>query len=170
MEFQEIQELIKLVAKNNLSEVSINRGDFKLVIKGERKEKTSFVQNSSPMMFSSPAPQLPIQTQSAPSASESPKQAEPVSDSKPAANSNAGLIEIKSPIVGTFYRSSGPDKPIFAKVGDVIQKGQVLCIVEAMKLFNEIEAEISGKVVKVMLEDASPVEYDQVLFLIDPKG
>ena len=80
----------------------------------------------------------------------------------------AGLLEIKSPIVGTFYRSSSPDKPAYAKVGDVVEKGQKVCIIEAMKLFNEIESDVKGKIVKVMVDDASPVEYDQVLFLVEP--
>ncbi|NJN34794.1 MAG: acetyl-CoA carboxylase biotin carboxyl carrier protein, partial [Saprospiraceae bacterium] len=88
-----------------------------------------------------------------------------------AANTEGGhYLEIKSPIVGTFYRSAGPDKPVYAKVGDNVDKGSIVCIVEAMKLFNEIESEVKGKIVKVMVEDASPVEYDQVLFLVDPKG
>ena len=82
----------------------------------------------------------------------------------------SNLLEVKSPIVGTFYRSPGPDKPVFVSVGDTIDVGSVVCIVEAMKLFNEIESEVAGKIVKVLVEDASPVEYDQVLFLVDPKG
>jgi len=118
------------------------------------------------MVSMAPAPQV---QSPAPAPAVAP--AAPVaSAAKPAGEDVSNLLEIKSPIVGTFYRSSSPDKPAFTKVGDTVATGDVVCIVEAMKLFNEIESEISGKIVKVMCEDASPVEYDQVLFLVDPNG
>ena len=117
-----------------------------------------------------PAAPVAAPAPAAPAAAPAPATEAAAPAEKLAADANAGLIEVKSPIVGTFYRSAGPDKPAFAKIGDTIQVGQVICIVEAMKLFNEIESEVSGKVVKVLVEDASPVEYDQPLFLLDPKG
>ncbi len=169
MTYKEIVELIKLVNKTDLTEVNIKDGEFKLRI------RTKDYQSGKQQVFSNVTPALSYQpagsnysenpTVSAPKAVETstpdlPKSTEPQVSSK--------LVEIKSPIVGTFYRSSTPEKPVYVKVGDEIQVGSVVCIVEAMKLFNEIESEVSGKIVKVMVEDASPVEYDQVLFLVDP--
>ncbi len=166
MTFKEIQELIKLVGKSNLTEVKLKKKDFEISIRTKkyRKNMQQVMSTTTPMVSMAAAPQVA----SAPPAAK----AEVAQPSAPAVevDSTANLIEIKSPIVGTFYRSSSPDKPAFAKVGDTVAVGDVVCIVEAMKLFNEIESEISGKIVKVMCEDASPVEYDQVLFLVDPKG
>jgi acetyl-CoA carboxylase biotin carboxyl carrier protein len=159
MKLAEIQELIKFVSRSGVTEVEIEQKDFKITIKTEskrpRKEETILVQ-------AAPAP-APIQA--APVAQ---APAAPVAPVAPAPADEDKYVTIKSPMIGTFYRSPGPDKDVFVNVGDNIQKGKVLCIIEAMKLFNEIEAEISGKIVKVLVDDASPVEYDQPLFLVDP--
>lgn len=173
MDFKDIQNLIRLISRSELSEFKLKDGEFELSIRtqyfSKGKERETFVQS---VPVSSPAPvpvpaMAPVSTPSSPVAS-----GEGSADEQEAtpSGSEANLIAIKSPIVGTFYRSSSPDKPPYIKVGDTIAAGDVVCIVEAMKLFNEIESEISGKVVKVMVDDASPVEYDQVLFLVDPKG
>lgn len=168
MNFKEIQDLVKLINKTDLAEFKMKDGEFEISIRTKKFMKNSGIQTvASPQMISMPAVQssMPMPAQEAAPA--------PVAAATPAAEETANtsnLLEIKSPMVGTFYRSAGPDKPVFAKVGDSINVGDTVCIVEAMKLFNEIESEITGKVVKVLVEDASPVEYDQVLFLVDPKG
>jgi len=169
MTFKEVQDLLKFISKSEISEVKIKDGEFELVVRNKNYSK---IGGSAPMV-QAPVVQ-PVSTQ-APPAQESPAPSAPApaaEASKPAepAESSAGLLEIKSPIVGTFYRSSAPDKPAFVSVGDSVSEGSVVCIVEAMKLFNEIESEVSGKIVKVLVDDASPVEYDQPLFLVDPKG
>jgi acetyl-CoA carboxylase biotin carboxyl carrier protein len=159
MKLAEIQELIKFVSRSGVTEVEIEQKDFKITIKTEtrrpRKEDAIIVQ----------AAPVAAPIQAAPVA---PAPAAPVAPAAPAPAAEDNYITIKSPMIGTFYRSPGPDKDVFVNVGDSIQKGKVLCIIEAMKLFNEIEAEISGKIVKVLVDDASPVEYDQPLFLVDP--
>ena len=168
MEFKDIQTLIKLIQKSNLTEFKMKDGDFELSIRTKKYGKNKverIVHSSQPMMHMQAPASLPIQESVAPVAPASPTTP---AVTEPEVNSN--LIEIKSPIVGTFYRSSAPDKPPYVKVGDVISEGDTVCIVEAMKLFNEIESEVSGKIVKVLIEDAQPVEYDQVLFLVDPQG
>ncbi|MCU0442983.1 MAG: acetyl-CoA carboxylase biotin carboxyl carrier protein [Bacteroidia bacterium] len=155
MELKEIKELIKLVSEAEVSEVEVEKGDFKIAIK-KVEEKTTIVQ--------APAVQAaPVQV-TIPAAPAAP--AAPVAPAAPSTSSN--LITIKSPMIGTFYKSSSPDKPAFVNIGDEIKPGSVLCIVEAMKLFNEIESEVSGKIVKILVENASPVEYDQPLFLVEP--
>ena len=158
MNLTEIQDLIKFVSKSGVSEVEIEQKDFKIVIKAENKSKkeehTVYVQ--APQQIAAPVA-APAPVTSAP---ETPKATVASEDSK--------YITIKSPMIGTFYRATSPDKPALANVGDSIEKGKVVCIIEAMKLFNDIEAEISGKIVKVLVDDASPVEYDQPLFLVDP--
>ena len=165
MELKEIQELLKLVNRTNLTEVEIEKGDFK--IKMRRKSPESNViyttqQTVAPVAATlAPAPQA---------VSEAPQEAAAPAPKAEVKEEESNLIEFKSPMIGTFYRASGPDVDAFVKVGDHVEKGQVVCIVEAMKLFNEIESEYSGKIVKIMLENAQPVEYDQVLFLIDPNG
>ena len=162
MDFNQIQDLIKLVAKTGVSEVKIDQGDLKLTIKGEQKhsEPTVVYQTSNVAPAAAPAVvSAPVSTPAAAPVKEEVKTAV-VEDSK--------LVTIKSPMIATFYRSSSPDKPAFAQVGDSISKGQVVCLIEAMKLFNDIESEISGKIVKVLVDDATPVEYDQPLFLVDP--
>ena len=162
MNLTEIQDLIKFVSKSGVSEVEIEQKDFKIIIKAEHKTKkeehTVYVQ--APVAQAAPVIAAPVSVPAAAPVAEAPKAAAPSEDAK--------YITIKSPMIGTFYRSSSPDKPAFANVGDSIGKGQVVCIIEAMKLFNDIESEISGKIVKVLVDDASPVEYDQPLFLVDP--
>jgi acetyl-CoA carboxylase biotin carboxyl carrier protein len=175
MDFKEIQELIKLINKSNLTEFKMQDGDFKLSV---RTKKYGKLKNNQQQIVSVPAAPLPVQPGYVASAAAPapPLASETVSSDdkgkQEAADSEdtSSYLEIRSPMVGTFYRSPSPDKPSYLQVGDNVQEGSVVCIVEAMKLFNEIESEVSGKVVKIMVEDASPVEYDQVLFLVDPKG
>lgn len=159
MNLTEIQDLIKFVAKQKVTEVEIEKKDFKITIKSEKEE----------VHIAHVAPQAPLQM-AAPAAA--PIAAAPSAPSAPAApaaeEENANYITIKSPMIGTFYRSANPESDSFVNVGDTIKEGDVLCIVEAMKLFNEIEAEVSGKIVKVLTDDASPIEFDQPLFLVDP--
>lgn len=156
MELKDIQSLVKLVSNSTVDELSVEKKDFKINIK----------KNAPNVVAASPAaaPQ-PVQVQApAPQTAPQPKAAEaPQAEATP-----SNLIEVKSPMIGTFYRKPSPDKPNFAEVGDEIKKGQVVCIIEAMKLFNEIESEVSGKVVKILVDDSEPVEYDQPLFLVEP--
>lgn len=168
MNQKEIQDLIKFVSKSGVTEVEIEEKDFKITIKSESKqskeEKTVYVQQQ-PMVQQVPQQQAPAPQPQHPQA--------PAADSgstEQAAEggSNDNYITVKSPMIGTFYRSSSPDKPVFVEVGDNVKKGDTVCIIEAMKLFNEIESEVSGKIVKVLVDDATPVEYDQPLFLVDP--
>lgn len=162
MNIKEIQDLIKFVAKAGVTEVEIEQKDFKITIKTADEERQIVVQAAAPVQqIAAPAPvALPAAAPVAPV----------ITPSTPAAESseNANLITVKSPMIGTFYRSPGPDKDLFVSVGQTIGKGDTLCIIEAMKLFNEIESEVSGKIVKVLVDDATPVEYDQPLFLVDP--
>lgn len=176
MDFKEIQELIKLVEETKMSEVKIEQGDFKILIRSKAFAEAK-AQATAPTttIMSAPIPPVaaPIPTQIAAPPVEVVPQTTPSQEAGPSTASEvetasaANLITIKSPMIGTFYRSSSPDKPPFVKVGDVIEPGSVICIVEAMKLFNEIEAEVSGKVVKVFAENSSPVEYDTPLFQIE---
>lgn len=177
MNYKEITELLKLISDSQLSEFKVKDGEFELSIKTDKyqkkvKESNQIIQMPGSQNISSGSGEAGSGQASHPAAS-----AGVATDNADAAGKEGGkpetdkdLLEIKSPMVGTFYRSPSPDKPPFIKVGDQIEKGDVVCIVEAMKLFNEIESEISGKIVKVVSEDAAPVEYDQVLFLIDPTG
>ena len=159
MDLKEIQNLIKFVAKSGASEVKLEMDDVKITIRTGKESGAKQVQQ---LTVPVPMPTAPVAP--APAAvhvpAEAPKAEAPAEDSK--------YITIKSPIIGTFYRRPSPDKPIFAEVGQSIAEGDVLCIIEAMKLFNEIESEISGKIVKILVDDASPVEFDQPLFLVDP--
>jgi acetyl-CoA carboxylase biotin carboxyl carrier protein len=164
MELKEIKELIKLVSEAGVSEVEVERGDFKLAIK-KTEEKTVVVQQSQPA-FVPAAPVAAAPVASSPAAPAVQTERMEAVSTTPAANAN--LITVKSPMIGTFYKSPSPDKPAFVQVGDEIKPGKVLCIIEAMKLFNEIESEVSGKIVKILVENASPVEYDQPLFLVEP--
>lgn len=161
MDIKEIQSLIKFVAKSGASEVKLETDDIKITIRtgttGTTPE-TTIVQQI-PVSQPITHPVMPAAPAETPAAPEKPA-AEAQEDSK--------YITIKSPIIGTFYRKPSPDKPVFVEVGDSIAKGDVLCVIEAMKLFNDIESEVSGKIVKVLVEDSSPVEFDQPLFLIDP--
>lgn len=161
MEFKQIQELLKAVNKSNISEVSIKDGDFEITIKQATTE-TQFVavQATAAMPQVMPAAQPMIAPPATP-------QAQPAAPAAAPQAESANTITIKSPMIGTFYRSSSPDKPAFVSVGDEVQPGKVICIIEAMKLFNEIESEISGRIVKVLVDDATPVEYDQPLFLVE---
>ena len=159
MDLKEIQNLIKFVAKSGASEVKLEMDDVKITIRtGNESNKQQVQQVTVPVqMPSAPVLQAPPAAAVAPAP---PKAEAPSEDSK--------YITVKSPIIGTFYRRPSPDKPIFAEVGQNIDEGDVLCIIEAMKLFNEIESEVSGKIVKILVDDASPVEFDQPLFLVDP--
>lgn len=155
MEFKQIQELLKAVNKSNISELSIKEGEFEITIKQANTE-TQYVTMQPAMQQALPQQQM-----------YAPQPAQQQAPAAPAAEASNTVV-IKSPMIGTFYRSSSPDKPSFVSVGDEIKPGDVICIVEAMKLFNEIESEISGRIVKVLIDDATPVEYDQPLFLVEP--
>lgn len=162
MEYKQIQELIKSVNKSNISELSIKDGDFEITIKQMQAEAQFVAIQQQPMGM----PQMMAQPQM-PALQQAPQQQAPA-QAAPAADAGSKGTTVKSPMIGTFYRSSSPDKPPFISVGDEVKVGQVICIIEAMKLFNEIESEVSGRVVKVLADDASPVEYDQPLFLVEP--
>jgi acetyl-CoA carboxylase biotin carboxyl carrier protein len=154
---EEINNLINAVNHSNVNELKLEKGDFKITI---RQGGSVVVSQAAPqVVHAAPVTAAPTAPVAAPATAPIAPTAEVVADN---------LITIKSPMIGTFYRSSGPGKPVFVNVGDEIKEGQVLCIVEAMKLFNEIESEISGKIVKVLVDDASPIEYDQPLFLVQP--
>ncbi|MEJ6792345.1 MAG: acetyl-CoA carboxylase biotin carboxyl carrier protein [Lacinutrix sp.] len=157
MDLKDIQNLIKFVAKSGASEVKLETDDVKITIK-TGSDETTFVQQM-------PMAQMPqVQMSAAPAATPVAATTEtPVAESE-----DSKYITVKSPIIGTFYRKPSPDKPLFVEVGQTIAEGDVLCIIEAMKLFNEIESEVSGKVVKILVDDSSPVEFDQPLFLVDP--
>lgn len=162
MNLNEIQDLIKFVAKSGVSEVEIEQKDFKIIIKSENKKG-----NDQPIIVQATAPAaLPVAAPAPAPVAAAPAPAAPAAPAT--SNDDAKYITIKSPMIGTFYRSSGPDKEPFVSVGQSIGKGDTICIIEAMKLFNEIESELAGKIVKVLVDDASPVEYDQPLFLVDP--
>lgn len=166
MNKKEIEELIKFVAKAGVSEVNLELKDMKITIKNNPPKIEQIVHTVA-------APLAPVMPMAAPVAAPAPVAAAPVAPAPAtAAPATAGdeskYITVKSPMIGTFYRAAGPDKPIFANVGDEIKPGQVLCIIEAMKLFNEIESEVSGRIVKVLVDNAKPVEYDTPLFLVDP--
>ena len=152
MDIKQIQDLIRFVSKSGVNEVSIEQKDFKITIK--TNQVPTIVNATIPAAH--PVAAAPAHVADAPVTA-----AEPVADA-------SRYVTIKSPMIGTFYRSANPDKPLLANVGDEIEPGTVLCIIEAMKLFNEIESEISGRIVKVLVDNASPVEYDQPLFLVEP--
>lgn len=160
MDLKEIQNLIKFVANSGVAEVKLETGDVKITIRTtlEGNTESSYVQQIpvQNMLQQAVAPQQPVvqNVETAPA---------PV-----VVDESAKYITVKSPIIGTFYRKPSPDKPMFVEVGKTIKKGDVLCVIEAMKLFNEIESEISGKIVKILVDDMSPVEFDQPLFLVDP--
>ncbi|MBC2843935.1 acetyl-CoA carboxylase biotin carboxyl carrier protein [Winogradskyella flava] len=159
MDLKEIQNLIKFVAKSGASEVKLEMDDVKITIRTGSDNETTIVQQLP--MQAAPVVQQQAPAPAAPSA--------PAEAAAPAASSeDSKYITIKSPIIGTFYRKPSPDKPVFVEVGTEVKEGDVLCVIEAMKLFNEIESEVSGKIVKVLVDDSSPVEFDQPLFLVDP--
>jgi acetyl-CoA carboxylase biotin carboxyl carrier protein len=159
MDLKEIQNLIKFVSNSGVAEVKLETGDIKITI------RTTLEGNTPDITYVQQAPMQQAISQTAPAAAVA--QA-PVVPTTPVADENSKYVIIKSPMIGTFYRKPAPDKPSFVEVGTSIAKGDVLCVVEAMKLFNEIEAEISGKIVKILVDDMSPVEFDQPLFLVDP--
>ncbi|MFG6685250.1 acetyl-CoA carboxylase biotin carboxyl carrier protein [Mariniflexile sp. HNIBRBA6329] len=158
MDIKEIQNLIKFVAKSGASEVKLEMDDIKITIKTGSDQETTAV-HYAPVAPQIPQMQAPVAETKA--TTEVPAAVAPAAE-------NSKYITIKSPIIGTFYRKPSPDKPLFVEVGQTIAEGDVLCIIEAMKLFNEIESEVSGKVVKILVDDSSPVEFDQPLFLVDP--
>ncbi|MEN9571085.1 MAG: acetyl-CoA carboxylase biotin carboxyl carrier protein [Bacteroidota bacterium] len=160
MDIKQIQELVKLINKTNIGEITIEEEGVKITIKQKKDPAQHIIANAGDFAPKSYTP--------APAAAPAPVAA-PVAEAPAApAPKTDNYITIKSPMIGTFYRQSGPGKPVFASVGEEVSVGKVVCIIEAMKLFNEIESEVSGKIVKVLVEDASPVEYDQPLFLVDP--
>jgi acetyl-CoA carboxylase biotin carboxyl carrier protein len=162
MDINEIQALIKFVAKSGVSEVELETKGFKIVIKTPVKGE-HFAAAPVQVMPQMPAQQMPQAVQqSAPTPAQEPAK------EVPATSDDSKLVTIKSPMIGTFYRSAGPGKSPFVNVGDEISAGKVICIIEAMKLFNEIESDVSGKIVKVLVDDGKPVEYDQPLFLVEP--
>jgi len=161
MDIREIQNLIRFVAKSGATEVKLEMDDFKITIKTTTDAGTpevTYIQQA-PVSLPQAAP-APAAAPAAPAA--------PAPAAAPAADDSSKYITVKSPIIGTFYRKPAPDKPVYVEVGSSVSKGDVLCVIEAMKLFNEIESEVSGKIVKILVDDMSPVEYDQPLFLIDP--
>ncbi len=158
MDIKQIQELIKFVSRSGVNEVSIEQKEFKITIKT----------NQAPTYVTAAIPAVPQQIGAAPQASGAAAPSTPAAPQAAPKDETSNYITVKSPMIGTFYRSSSPDKPLFVNVGDEIKSGQVLCIIEAMKLFNEIESEVSGRIVKILVDNASPVEYDQPLFLVEP--
>lgn len=166
MNITQIQDLIKFVAKSGVSEVEIEQKDFKITIKTPAGKKEVQVIAAPAPTYAPPA--LPAAPAAAPAAPAAPAPAPAAAAPAPAAAADAKYITIKAPMIGTFYRAAGPGKPVFVNVGDEVKPGKTICIIEAMKLFNEIESEVSGKIVKVLVDDAKPVEYDQPLFLVDP--
>ncbi len=158
MELKDIQNLIKFVARSGANEVKLEMEDIKITIKtGEGKTETTILQHAAPISMAAPL------AAAAPVVAESAAPAAPV-----AAEENSNYVTITSPMIGTFYRKPSPDKSLFVEVGDTVQADSVVCVIEAMKLFNEIESEVSGKIVKVLVEDSTPVEFGQPLFLVDP--
>jgi acetyl-CoA carboxylase biotin carboxyl carrier protein len=164
MKLNEIQDLIKFVSKSGVNEVELETKEIKIVIKTGKSSAPVYVQSApAPTLTAAPTQVVtaaPVTTTS------------PVAETKASPASNgvdeSKYVTIKSPMIGTFYRSAGPDKPVFVNVGDTVDAGKPVCIIEAMKLFNEIESDLKGKIVKVLVNDATPVEYDQPLFLVDP--
>jgi acetyl-CoA carboxylase biotin carboxyl carrier protein len=177
MKFEQIKELIKLLQETNISEFKYESSELNMSIRTKdfHKVKEVMVQptmmQAQPFVSANPVTQTntnPVVVNEQTASAVVEKQTTKSEDQTPKSDANVKYIEIKSPMVGTFYRSSSPEKPAFAKVGDVINPDSTVCLIEAMKLFNDVKAEVSGKIVKVMVEDASPVEYEQVLFLVEP--
>jgi acetyl-CoA carboxylase biotin carboxyl carrier protein len=167
MEFKEIQSLLRAINSLGLSEVEIEREDFKIKVRNKKEGEANVIYAAPPAAaipaapVAAPLPQAPAATEAqAPAPAAAPAPAEAPADSN--------TVTFKAPMIGTFYRASSPEEPVFVEVGSEVKKGQTLCIIEAMKLFNEIESEVDGKIVKVLAENAQPVEYDQPLFLIEP--
>ena len=163
MDLKQIQELIRFVSKAGVSEVQLEQDDFKIVIKTGKEAPLGQAMAAAPQQVYHAAMPVQVTPQAPAEASQNAVPAAPK-----AAADESKFDSIKSPMIGTFYRKPSPDKDVFVKVGDTVSKGQVVCVIEAMKLFNEIESDVSGKIVKILVEDASPVEYDQPLFLVEP--
>jgi acetyl-CoA carboxylase biotin carboxyl carrier protein len=159
MDLKEIQNLIKFVSRSGVSEVSMEQGEFKITIKTDLPAGQVLMQQPVNMTAPMAPAAVPVATQVA---------VEPASNVTTSSEDNSNYITIKSPMIGTFYRRPSPDKDLFVNVGDSVTPGDVICVVEAMKLFNEIESEVSGKIVKILVDDTTPIEYDQPLFLVDP--
>lgn len=164
MDLNEIQALIKFVVKSGATEVELEQNDFKIIIKAHQPKgknvESEHTVVQTPIVVAAPSSvQQPVHA---------PLEQKSAEQQKAEGEDTSGLLTVKSPMIGTFYRAAGPGKPPFVNIGDEIEKGKVLCIIEAMKLFNEIESEVSGKIVKVLVDDATPVEYDQPLFLVKP--
>lgn len=170
MNLGEIQDLIKFVAKSGVNEVEIEQKDFKITIKAndlkKKKGQEQILVQAAPVAQAPVAVQAPAPVAAAPAPA--PAAPAPAAAAPAPADDESKYVTIKSPMIGTFYRSPSPDKDAFVQVGDSVKPGDCICIIEAMKLFNEIESEVSGKIVKVLVDDATPVEYDQPLFLVDP--
>lgn len=160
MDIKQIQELVKLINKTSIGEITIEEDGTKITIKQKKDPSQKIYTGGAPVAAAPVAAAAPAPVAAAPAATP------PASAAAPKAADN--LLTIKSPMIGTFYRQAGPGKPLFVNVGDEVAPGKVVCIIEAMKLFNEIESEVKGKIVKILVEDASPVEYDQPLFLVEP--
>lgn len=158
MDIKQVQELVKIINKTNISEISIEEEGLKITIRQKDDPAPQIIAQP----IAQPMAALPV------AAPQAPAPAAPAAAPAKPAPAEDNLVTIKSPMIGTFYRSSAPDKPVFVNVGDDVNVGKVVCIIEAMKLFNEIESEVKGRIVKVLVEDASPVEYDQPLFLVEP--
>jgi len=158
MDIKQVQELVKIINKTNISEISIEEEGLKITIRQKDDPAPQIIAQP----IAQPIAALPV------AAPQAPTPAAPVAAPAKPAPAADNLVTIKSPMIGTFYRSSAPDKPVFVNIGDDVTVGKVVCIIEAMKLFNEIESEVKGRIVKVLVEDASPVEYDQPLFLVEP--
>lgn len=166
MDYKQIQDLIKAVNKSNIGELTIQQGDFKISIKQKKENIQTFVNPAFPALaVNSPQSSAPTLPQTADSSKVTAHSTQKETATKEEANN---YLVIKSPMIGTFYRRQSPDKPALVELGAEVAQGQVVCIIEAMKLFNEIESEVSGKIVKVLVEDASPVEFDQPLFWVEP--
>lgn len=168
MSTQDIQQLIDFISQSGLDEVNIETSDLKINVKRYAAGAPAAPAAPAPTMASIPAAPSPTVSPAAVAPTAAAQPAAPVATPAAAPAANANYITIKSPMIGTFYRSSSPDTPMFVEVGDSISEGKVVCIVEAMKLFNEIESEVSGRIVKILVENATPVEYDQPLFLVEP--
>ncbi len=158
MDIKQIQELVKLINKTSIGEITIEEDGTRITIKQKKDPSQKIYTQPASLSSYAPLPSAPLAA----------SPAAPAAPAAPVVPKQDNLITIKSPMIGTFYRQSGPDKPILINVGDEVIPGKIVCIIEAMKLFNEIESEIKGTIVKVLVEDASPVEYDQPLFLVEP--
>lgn len=167
MKLSEIQDLIKFVSKSNVSEVELETKEFKIIIKTSKNSPVNHTMPQQVVVQSVPSVAPTVVTAPPTTPQQEVTQQKPVEPQSNTADENKNYHVVKSPMIGTFYRSSTPDKPPFVNIGDAVDLGQPLCIIEAMKLFNEIESDVKGKIIKILVENATPVEYDQPLFLID---